>query len=308
MKNFGILFSGQGCQKNGMGSFLYKNFDIAKKIFDESSEILNFDIKKICFDEHNLKLSKTNFCQVALYIHDYILLRILRKNCKNFKKYFSCSAGLSLGEITAIVSAGALEYQKGLLIVKKRGELMQEACEKMEGSMAALIGTPNKKFIIKEFCKKWKIEISNFNSPDQIIISGKTKNIKNVLKEFKKYGFKMSFQLPVSGAFHSSLMKVVGKKFNKYLLNFTFKKFKVPVISNLNGLPIKDGNENIRNVLVQQISSPVHWINCIKYLSEVLRINYFYECGPKKVLSNFVSKINPSLKTFFFDENKKTWI
>ena len=225
-----FLFPGQGSQYTGMGEFLYNKYDLAKKIFNKSNEILDFDIKRICFENYNNKINETKYTQPLIFIYSYILDCIL----KDMNISPNVVAGHSLGEYTALVSCGCLKYDEALELIVKRSNLMQKSGEKNPGKMAAIVNVDEKElnFLIKQ--QKENIVIANYNSKNQLIISGKVNSIDNFIIKLKSKGIKKIFELNVSGAFHSPLMKSARISLEKCINSIDFYDTKLPLYQNFN--------------------------------------------------------------------------
>lgn len=286
----GLLFSGQGSQKIGMGYSLYKNSKIAREIYRKADKILNYKLTEFCFEGPMSELTKTSFCQPALYVQGYSIYSILRKSNKIPNLY--CVSGLSLGEITALTVAGVVDFCTGLRIVDKRSRLMQEACVDLNGSMASLIGGRSSDVI--DLCSEYNTDIANFNCPGQTVISGPVSNINSAIKYSRKYGFRKAIRLNVSGAYHSRLMESARNKFSNFLKNIKFSPPIINFISNSRGNIINEPDK-IKSSIVNQLISPVRWSNCMVNARD-MGVKRFYECGSGKILSGLLFKIDPEIK------------
>ena len=292
-----ILFPGQGSQIVGMGSEFYNNFPEVKKIFAKADEALNYSISKIIIEgpENDLKLTQNT--QPAILLVSYAIFYVL-KNEFNFSfkkiKYF---AGHSLGEYSALLCAGSLNFNDASQLIFERGKSMQQAVPVGKGSMLAVLNTKiediNK--CITELKNKGVCEIANDNAEGQIIVSGNTESIEELkinLKENKK----KSIILPVSAPFHCSLMNPAAIKMKEKIDNINFKKPEYEIISNVTSLPTNNPID-IKNLLVQQIYSKVRWRESILFMGGE-KINDFIEIGPGKVLTGLVKRILPSSNSF----------
>lgn len=287
-----FLFPGQGSQYIGMGEFLYNKYDLAKKIFNKSNEILDFDIKKICFENYNNKINETKYTQPLIFIYSYILDCIL----KDMNISPNVVAGHSLGEYTALVSCGCLKYDEALELIVKRSNLMQKSGEKNPGKMAAIVNVDEKElnFLIKQ--QKENIVIANYNSKNQLIISGKVNSIDNFIIKLKSKGIKKIFELNVSGAFHSPLMKSARISLEKCINSIDFYDTKLPLYQNFN--PKENFQaEKIKINLINQIDNPVRWHEIIKNMDEN-NIERFIEVGPKNILTKLNKNIIPRAQSF----------
>ncbi len=291
-----FLFPGQGSQYVGMAKDIYENIPEAKKLFDNANELLGFDISKIMFEGPLEKLKQTEITQPAIFLHSYAVFSLL----KNLKA--DMSAGHSLGEYTALVAAGAIDFSDGLKLVRFRGELMQEAGRINKGTMAAVIGLSSEK--LEEICAKASdagvVRCANFNSPGQIVISGASRGVYRAMQLAKENGARLARELVVSGAFHSPLMKPAEEKLEKKLNEINFKELKLPVYSNVTAGQIKSSTES-KELLIKQLTSPVRWQEIIENMIKD-GAEEFVEIGPGKVLQGLVKRIAPEVKFYGIDK------
>lgn len=292
MNRLAFLCSGQGSQYIGMGKELYDNYPEAKEVFDKADEVLGFPLSQMCFSGDLAELTLTSNVQPAILTYSYALYKVYGKK---YDLTPSVVAGHSLGEYTALLIAGAMEFEDALKIVRKRGEFMQEAsCE--DGCMAAVIGFDNDK--LKELCDKYStqeatVSISNYNSSKQTVISGSKKVLDKVVAELEGTEATVKY-LTVSAPFHSPYMEAAATKLQEELLKYEFKDLKIPVISNVTGKPYKSKDEIVKN-LTKQIVSPVQWVESMNYI-KTLNIHSYVEIGPKRTLANIVkSDIGPDI-------------
>ena len=279
-----FVFPGQGSQKKGMGEGIFDNFTEQLEIADN---FLGYSIKDLCIENPDQKLNQTEYTQPALYIINSLMYLENNEESKNKPDFV---AGHSLGEYNALFAAGAFDFETGLKMVQKRGELMSQAST---GGMAAIINVEEE--IIKNIIKNnglSTITIANYNSPDQIVISGPKIDIEHAKTVFIKEGIKRYMILNVNGAFHSPFMKNTAEEFKNFIKDIKFNKLTLPVISNLTARPYNQ--EDIKNHLVNQITHPVRWIESIKYLLSRGEMQ-FEEIGPGMVLSKLIKRITQQI-------------
>ena len=293
-----LLFPGQGSQVVGMGSDLYNNFGIVKKIFQEADEKLQFSISKIILNGPEDQLQLTENTQPAILIVSYSIFRILEKELNLDIKNFKFFAGHSLGEYSALVCSNSLSFEDALYLLKERGKAMQEAVPVGMGAMIAILGTN-----INEIEKLIKLrkknsgvcEIANDNSEGQVIISGDKEDIYSLgvlLKENKiKY-----IPLKVSAPFHCSLMNEAAEKMKEKINNVKFNNPILKIISNVNAKPEIDPDK-IKELLIKQIFSTVKWRESLIYMAEE-KVKNFIEIGPGKVLSGMVKRTIKDANSF----------
>ena len=294
MGKIAFLFAGQGAQAPGMGKELADNFECAAKTFDEASEAVGFDIKDMIFNGDKEILMITENTQPTIVTMSVAALRVLEE--KGVKA--DVVAGLSLGEYTAHVAAGSIDFKDAVRLVKKRGKFMQEEVPVGKGAMAAIIALSADD--VRECCKEAS-EIgvctgANFNCPGQIVVSGEVAAVEKCCELAKAKGAKRAMMLPVSAPFHCALLKGAGEKLAKELENVEVKDMQIPVITNVTAdyVPSKD---DIKDILVKQVSNSVLWEDTIrKMLAD--GVDTFIEIGPGKTLSGFVKKISRDVKIF----------
>lgn len=289
-----FVFPGQGSQKKGMGKELFDQFG---ELIVQADKVLGYSIKELCLENPENQLSNTKYTQPALYVVNALSYF---ERIKRLKKLPDYVAGHSLGEYNALLAAEIFDFETGLKIVKKRGELMSRI---KNGSMAAVIGLKeklvNKILHGKELADK-KIDIANYNSPTQIVISGLKKDIvlaKEVFKDTKA----TFFPLPVSAAFHSRYMQSAQDEFKEFLNGFDLKKLTIPVISNIKALPYI--HSKIKENLTKHFTNPVKWTDSVRYLMAQGELN-FEEIGPGKVLTKFIEQIKKETKPLSQEKNR----
>ena len=291
MSKLAFVFPGQGAQKVGMGKDFYDNYDVAKKMFKEADEALGYSIMKMCFEgpEEDLKLTANT--QPAILTISCIANEILKENGIQPE----ITGGHSLGEYSALVAAGVLNFQDAVALVHKRGSYMQEAVPVGEGGMAAIIGVDRDKIV--EVCQQVSaespVQAVNFNCPGQIVIAGATKGVELAVEALKAAGAKNAVILPVSAPFHSTLMKPAAEKLAVELDKVTISDAKIPVVANVSA-EILTKAEDIKASLVAQAASPVLWEDCVARMKE-FGADVLLEAGPGKTLCGFNRRIDKTI-------------
>lgn len=294
MNKLAFLFPGQGAQYIGMGSKLCENFSVAGQVFDEANEALDFDLKKLCLQGSMDELTKTENTQPAILTASVAAFKVYMQEIGIKPDY---TAGHSLGELSALCCAGGIQFTDAVRLVRQRGRLMQQAVPEGIGSMAAVSGV--EKEIIEKECSRVSKEgnivvVSNYNSLEQIVISGHVKAVNAVGEQLKSMGARVVY-LKVSAPFHSPLMQPASDSFREELKKYNFCEMEWPVISNVTAKPYP-GKEQIIDYLSVQITNPVKWQSTIEYLQNS-GINKAVEMGPKAVLKNLL-RSNTSMSIF----------
>ena len=295
MSKIAFVFPGQGSQAVGMGKDLHENSDVAKEIYKTADEIMGLSLSNLSFEGPQEELKQTNITQPALFVHSLVLTRLLGDKIKA-----DCTAGHSLGEYTANVYAGSVDFENGLKLVKTRGMLMKNSGIKQPGTMAALIGLSEAQVL--EICDKAKeagiVQAANFNCPGQIVVSGDIAAIDKAVEIAKgePYKCRLAKKLEVSGAFHSELMKTSDSELRVALAETNFTDAGIPVYTNADTTPIT-GKDEIRDALSRQLVSPVKWEMLIRNMVAD-GVTKFYEIGSGKVLTGLIKKIEPSVEVF----------
>lgn len=293
MTDVALIFPGQGAQVVGMGREFYDASPEAKKVFTEADSLIE-GLSQVIFEGPQYKLTTTAYCQPAILTMSIAALKALEAHPKYAGINPRFSAGLSLGEYSALIAAGVFSFEDGLRLVQRRAALMDEACKLKKGAMAAVIGFDNVR--LAQICNEAKVGIANFNSHQQTVITGYDQNVAAACEEIKQAGAKNVIPLEVSGAFHSSLMQSAAKKFTEELKSVSIDPPKFPVISNVIGRPQTDPS-NIRENLAHQITSCVQWVETIEHISKE-GVKTFLEIGPGTVLKGLIRKIDKDLKVY----------
>jgi [acyl-carrier-protein] S-malonyltransferase len=284
LKKSVFLFPGQGAQKPGMGRDLYEAFPAAKAVFDSAP-----DVRDLCFTGSEEDLKQTRNTQPAVFLTSMAADAAL----KSLGFVPSAAAGHSLGEYSALCSAGVFSLVEGIRLVKERSRLMQKAGDEIPGTMAAIIGLDDAK--VREICAglaKGPVEPVNFNAPGQVVISGALDAVKESLAVFKTAGAKMTVPLPVSGAFHSSLLKSAAEEFRKVLMAASFQAPVFPVLANVDA-EFHDV-AGLADRLTRQLCGAVLWTACAAKLKSVAS-EVCFEAGPGNVLKGLMKKIDPAI-------------
>lgn len=294
MSKLAFVFPGQGAQTVGMGKDFCQQYDVAKKLFQQADEALGYSIKEMCFEGPAEDLQLTANTQPAILTMSVIANEILKEHGIQP----DVTGGHSLGEYSALVAAGVLDFQDAVLLVHKRGQFMQEAVPVGQGGMAAIIGLADE--VIVDACEKatktaGEVQAVNFNCPGQTVIAGTTAGVEAAVETLKEAGAKKAVILPVSAPFHSTLMKPAAEKLAAELDKVTIRDAKIPVVSNFTG-ELETKAEEIKANLVAQADHPVKWIACVNTMKE-FGAETFVEAGPGKTLCGFNRRIDKSLKS-----------
>ena len=286
MSKTALLFAGQGAQVVGMGQDFAQSSPAAKAWFDRANAALGYDLASICFKGPEPELTKTEHAQPGIFLVSWVAFELLKERLPSFS--FHATAGLSLGEFTALTAAGAMTFDDGLKVVRQRGVFMQEACAATQGGMAAIIGLDEAP--TREVCAQAGVSLANLNCPGQIVISGATDKIGPACELAKAKGAKRALPLPVAGAYHSPLMASAQPKLQAELARITLSPPAVPVIANVTALP-HEAPDAIRARLVEQVTSSVRWEASMRYLIGQ-GFTRFIELGPGAALSGFLKRID----------------
>ena len=296
MSKKAFIFPGQGSQYVGMAKDLFDKSVEAKEMIKTADDILGINLSYIMFNGPEDELKQTQYTQPAIFLHSVILSSLIRTVDAN------AAAGHSLGEYSAYVTSGAIQFHEAIKLVRARGVAMQEAGNQNKGSMAAVIGLDPEKVesICSEASNTGIVQCANFNSPGQIVISGSLDGVRKAMELCKFAGAKMVKELVVSAAFHSPLMLSAKEKLNSALEKTNFYNPKFPVYTNVTAKPV-DGVAEVKSKLYEQITAPVRWEETIKNMIND-GIEEFYEIGPGNVLQGLLKRMNPDVKRYGIDK------
>ncbi len=299
MGKVAFIFPGQGAQYVGMAKEISERSKAASLVMDEATEALGFDVRKMLFESDDATLMITENTQPSILTASVACTQPLFE--AGIKPDYT--AGLSLGEYAAHVLSGSLSFKDAVQLVRKRGKYMQDAVPVGEGAMAAILGLSREDVV--EICQiaslTGLVEPANFNCPGQIVIAGKTVAVNEAVRLATEKGAKRAMLLNVSAPFHCSLLKPAGEKLSKELENVDLKPMTIPVITNVTGKVVAS-EEEIKDLLVKQVSSSVLWEDCVATLLDK-GVDTFIEIGPGKVLSGFIKKINKGARVLNVEDN-----
>lgn len=295
MSQTAFIFPGQGAQEPGMGKDFYENSASAREVFDQAESLLGLNMKKLCFEE-NEELNITEYTQIALLTACMAMERVVREQGVTPQ----VTAGLSLGEHCAIVSAGGMELSDAMRLVRKRGILMQEAVPAGEGSMAAVLGMdgPSIEKVLEGRDGVW---IANYNCPGQIVITGYKAPVEEASKALQGAGAKRVLPLKVSGPFHSPLMDPAGEGLKEVFDQMELSSLKLPYVTNVTAEYVSDIAQT-KDLLIRQVSSSVRWQQSVEAMIAA-GVDTFVEIGPGRTLTGFLRKIDRQVKGY----NIRTW-
>lgn len=284
------IFPGQGAQFTGMGLDLYENSDLAQELFEEANQILGFNITDIMFEGSAEDLKETKVTQPAIFLHSVILAKTLGDT---FNPHMV--AGHSLGEFSALVANGTLNFEDGLKLVSKRAQAMQKACEIQPSTMAAVLGLDDD--VVEKICAMTDgiVVAANYNCPGQLVISGEIDAINSACESLKEEGARRALVLPVGGAFHSPLMEPAREELAAAIENTLFSKPNCPIYQNVTANAVTDESK-IKLNLISQLTAPVRWTQSVQQMITD-GATLFTEVGPGKVLQGLVKKINRDAET-----------
>lgn len=284
MNKTALLFAGQGAQVVGMGRDMAETLPSARAWFERANAALGFDLASVCFQGPEVELTKTENAQPAIFLVSWVAFQLLKERMPQLS--FEATAGLSLGEFTALAAAGALTFEDGLRLVRQRGKFMQEACEATRGGMAAVIGLDEAPTL--EVCAEAGVVLANLNCPGQLVISGESEKILKACELAKVRGARKAIPLAVAGAYHSPLMASAQPKLAAELARTKLSPPTVDVISNVTAQP---AGPDIAARLVEQVCAPVRWESSMRYLL-ARGFTRFIELGPGTALGSFMRRID----------------
>jgi [acyl-carrier-protein] S-malonyltransferase len=286
MSKTALLFAGQGAQIIGMGRDLATQFPAARAWFDRANAALGYDLASICFEGPDTELTKTENAQPGIFLVSWVAFDLLKERVPALK--FEATAGLSLGEFTALAAAGVMTFDDAIRVVRQRGRFMQEACESTRGGMAAIIGLEEGP--LREVCAQAGVELANLNCPGQLVISGPADRMTAACELAKARGAKRALPLNVAGAYHSALMAGAQPKLRDALAAVPIEIPMVPVISNVTAQP-HAAPADIHQRLVDQVTSSVRWEESMRHLL-AQGFTRFIELGPGTALTGFMKRID----------------
>jgi [acyl-carrier-protein] S-malonyltransferase len=292
MSKIAFLFPGQGAQSVGMGRQLAESLPAARALYDRASDILGYDLAKLCFDGPAEELDSTVYSQPALFVTSLAAIELLRKDSPEVVLSCEATAGLSLGEYTALVFAGVMEFEDGLQLVHERGSAMQDASDATPSGMVSILGLERPQ--VEALCERARggetLQIANLLCPGNIVISGNNRACERAAEMAPEAGAMKAIPLAVASAFHTSIMGPAVQRLAAALADVPMKRPTIPVVSNVDALP-HDDPEEIRQLLIKQVVSPVRWEDTMRYFL-AQGFDQFYEVGPGRVLRALMKRID----------------
>ncbi len=292
MKEAVFVFSGQGAQYSGMGEDLCASSSAAASVFEKADAALGWSVSEICFKGPDEKLTESRFCQPAIYTMSAACLAAFFERHGDVKAL--ATSGLSLGEFAALCASGVFSFEEGLMLVARRGELMDAACRQTIGSMACVLGGTVE--AVTEVCEECGVDVANLNCPGQVVVSGEAVKVEKVINILKDKGLRKIIPLKVAGAFHSRLMQGAADEFASFLSGFKLSKPSIPVAQNVCGTFVND-TEEIRANLIRQIYGSVLWEKCVK-TAVGTGARQVVEFGPGNVLTGLIKRMDANVATY----------
>ncbi len=292
-----FLFPGQGAQTVGMGAEIAETSPAAAEIFEKANDIIGYDLSAICFEGPQEKLNTTTISQPAIFTTSAAILEVFKTNPATSNITPDITAGLSLGEYTALYAAGAISFKDALTLVQKRGEAMQAASDATEGGMVSIIGLEKEQ--VEQLCEEARenelLTAVNFNCPGQVVVSGSKNACARAEKLAEKYGAIKAVPLAVAGAFHTEMMSSAAEKLKNAIENCQIQDpVNISVIANINA-DYYQNSEKIAEGLIKQLTRPLLWQKCMERLLAD-GVEKFYEIGPGRVLTGLMRRINRKIK------------
>ena len=292
-----FLFPGQGAQVVGMGAEIAQSFPVAAEIYEKANDLVGFDLRGLCFEGPAEQLNSTTISQPAIFVTSAAILEVLRTNPTTSNISADVTAGLSLGEYTALYAAGLISFEDGLVLVQKRGRAMQAAADATEGAMVGIIGLDEEK--VRQLCDEAAegdlIVPVNFNCPGQVVVSGSVKACERAARLARKYGAIKAVRLEVAGAFHTEMMSSAAESLGKALSDCEISEpSEIKTIANINA-EYYQTSQKIADGLINQLTCPILWQKCMERLIDD-GLEKFYEIGPGRVLTGLMRRINRKIK------------
>jgi len=292
-----FLFPGQGAQVVGMGAEIAQSFPVAAEVFEKANDIVGFDLSRVCFEGPLEQLNSTTISQPAIFVTSAAILEVLRTNPATSTISADVTAGLSLGEYTALYAAGLISFKDGLILVQKRGQAMQAAADATDGAMVSIIGLDeeNVRQLCTEAAEGELLVPVNFNCPGQVVVSGSKSACKRAEQLAEKYGAIKAVPLEVAGAFHTEMMSNAAEVLKEALSNCEISgPSEIKTIANINA-EYYESSQKIAEGLIKQLTCPILWQKCMERLLTD-GLEKFYEIGPGRVLTGLMRRINRKIK------------
>lgn len=286
MSDRAIIFAGQGAQFVGMGKDLAESYAACRALFETADGVLGYSLSQLCFEGPAEDLTRSDHCQPAIFVTSVACYRALVETLGDVP--WAGTAGLSLGEWTALHVAGAIDFEDALRVLQARGRFMQEACDARPGGMVSVIGLDRD--ALASICDRTGVTVANLNSEQQTVLSGTREAVARAEQLAQEAGAKRAVGLNVAGAFHSPLMATAAEKLEGVLADIDIRPCVRPVLSNVTGAP-HGSAEDIRREMVRQVTSPVQWLSCVQWFMGQ-GVATYVECGPGRVLTGLIKRID----------------